>query len=126
MSLQRILMVSDEALDQNMRGALEEGGFAVTVAQDSESAYRELTESSFALVIVVFTDDIDGIKLIKRLRATPTLKSSLILVIAEWGAGAATLALSQGADAYEPQPLGGTRLLDSVERLLSRQAVVIK
>ena len=101
MGPQRILIVSDEALDQNVRGALEERGFTVT-------------------------DDIDGIKLIKRVRATPTLKSSLILVVAEWGIGAATLALSQGADAYEPQPLGGTRLLDSVERLLSRQAVVIK
>src|SRR5438132_12933971 len=98
MGPQRILIVSDEALDQNVRGALEERGFTVTVAQDSESAYRELTESYFALVIVVFTDDIDGIKLIKRMRATATLKSSLILVVAEWGAGAATLALSQGAD----------------------------
>ena len=126
MSPQRILIVSNEALSDSVREALEQRGFTITVAEDSESADGELARSLFALVIVVVADGTDGIELIKRMRATPTLKSVLILVVAAWGAGAATLALSQGADAYEPRPLEAARLLASVERLLSRQAVVIK
>src|SRR5437879_3021014 len=126
MSPQRILIVSSEALSDSVREALEQRGFTVTVAEDSEGADGELARSLFALVIVVVADGTDGIELIKRMRATPTLKSVLILVVAAWGAGTATLALSQGADAYEPQPLEASSLLASVERLLSRQAVVIK
>ena len=126
MSPQRILIVSNEALSDSVREALEQRGFTVTVAEDSEGADGELARSLFALVIVVVAAGIEEVELIKRIRATPTLKSVLILVVAAWGAGAATLALSQGADAYEPRPLEAARLLASVERLLSRQAVVIK
>ena len=126
MSPQRILIVSNEALSASVRDALEQRGFIVTVAADSERADGELARSLVALVIVVVADGINGIELIKRIRATPTLKRALILVVAAWGAGAATLALSQGADAYEPRPLEANRLLASVERLLLRQAVMIK
>src|SRR5256885_4486562 len=125
MSPQRILIVSNEALSASVRDALEQRGFIVTVAADSERADGELARSLVALVIVV-ADGINGVELIKRIRATPTLKRALILVVAAWGAGAATLALSQGADAYEPRPLEANRLLASVERLLLRQAVMIK
>jgi len=126
MSPQRILIVSNEALSDSVREVLEQRGFTVTVAEDSESADGELARSLFALVLVVVAAGIEGVELIKRMRATPTLKNALILVVAAWGAGAATLALSQGADAYEPRPLEAHRLLAAVERLLSRQAVVIK
>ena len=123
---QRILIVSDEAVSGSVRDALEQGGFEVTLAPDFQTAYGELLKSSFMLVIVALADGIDGVELIRCVRATPKLTGILILFVTEWGAGTATVALPEGADAYEPRPLETNRVLASVERLLSRQAVVIK
>ena len=50
----------------------------------------------------------------------------LILVIAEWGAGEATMALAQGANGYEPKPIETTRVLASVARLLSLKTVEVE
>lgn len=109
-----------------MRGALEERGFRVTAVPDYEGAYRQLLESRFDLVVIDLVEAVDGVEFIKRVRATPNLTQPLLLVIAEWGTGGATLALSQRADAYEPKPLDAPRLLASVERLLSLQTVVVE
>jgi DNA-binding response OmpR family regulator len=127
---QRILIVSDEALSDSVRDALEQRGFQITIAQDVEAARRELLEPGFVLAILDLINATDGFELIRLMRETPALAGILILVIADWGTGAATLALSQGADGYEPGPLEAARLLASVERLLNRlisgQAVVIE
>ena len=96
------------------------------LVKDFNSAYRELLRSFYALVVVELTDGTEGVEFIERVRATAKRSGILILAVAEWGTGAATLALSKGADGYEPGPLEGTRLLAWVERLLSRQAVVIE
>ncbi len=109
-----------------MRGALEKRGFAVTTAPDYESAYRQLLKAQLDLVVIDLVKTIEGVEFVKRVRATPNLAQPLLLVIAEWGTGAATLALSQRADAYEPKPLDATHLLASVERLLSLQTVVVE
>ena len=106
-----------------MRGALAARGFAVTVAPDYESAYRQLLEARFDLVVIDLVEAAAGVDFIKRVRATTNLTQPLLLVIAEWGTGGATLALSQSADAYEPKPVDAARLFDSVERLLGTKAL---
>jgi DNA-binding response OmpR family regulator len=120
---QRILIVTDDAQFELMRGALEERGFAVTAAPDYESAYHQLLEARFELVVIDLVETADGVEFIKRVRATTNLTQPLLLVIAEWGTGAAALALTQGADAYEPKPIDAARLVDSVERLLGTKAL---
>jgi DNA-binding response OmpR family regulator len=120
---QRILIVTDDAQFELMRGALEERGFAVTAAPDYESAYRRLLEARFDLVVIDLVEAVDGVEFIKRVRATSDLTQSLLLVIAEWGTGSAALALTQGADAYEPKPIEAARLVDSAERLLGTKAL---
>ncbi len=120
---QRILIVTDDAQSEKMRGALEERGFAVTEAPDYESAYRQLLDARFEAVVIDLVETADGVEFIKRVRATPNLTQPLLLVIAEWGTGGSTLALTQGADAYEPTPIDWARLVDSVERLLGTKAV---
>ena len=123
---QRILIITDDAQFELMRGALEERGFGVTAVPDYERAYRQLIEARFDLVVIDFVEAVDGVEFVKRVRATPNLTQPLLLVIAEWGTGGAALALSQRADAYEPKPLDAPRLLASVERLLSLQTVVVE
>src|SRR5229473_3984712 len=120
---QRILLISDDAQSEAMRGALEARGFAVTAAPDYESAYRQLLEARFQLVVIDLVAAVDGVEFIKRVRATTNLTQPLLLVIAEWGTGAATLALKQSADAYEPKPVDAARLVDSVERVLGTKAL---
>ena len=116
---QRILFGSDEALSDSVRDAIEQRGFQITFARDFQSASRELPESGFVLAILDLINATECFALIRLMRETPALKGLLILVIADWGTGAATLALSQGADGYEPRPLEAARLLASVERLLT-------
>lgn len=115
---QRILLVSDEEADRFLPAALEQRGFAITVAQDCESAYSQLLETTFDLVIFDLAEASDGVECVRQVRATPKLSKTLVLTIAEWGTGQPTLALSQGADAYEPKPIDATRLVAAVERLL--------
>jgi DNA-binding response OmpR family regulator len=120
---QRILIVSDNA--DFPRAALEQRGFAVASANDCDTGFAELLGASFDLLIVDFAPARGGIEFVKRVRATPQLTGMLILIVAEWGTGEPTLALSAGADAYEPNEttsMDPSRLITSIERLLSRQA----
>jgi DNA-binding response OmpR family regulator len=120
---QRILIVTDDAQFGAMRDALAARGFAVTAAPDYESAYRQLLEARFALVVIDLFETVAGVEFIKRVQGTTNLTQPLLLVIAEWGTGGAMLALSQSADAYEPKPVDAARLVDSVERLLGTKAL---
>ena len=120
---QRILVVTDDGQSGGIRGALAARGFAVTAAPDYESAYCQLLEARFALVVIELVEAVAGVEFIKRVQGTTNLTQPLLLVIAEWGTGGATLALSQSADAYEPMPVDAAQLVDSVERLLGTKAL---
>ncbi len=119
--LQQILFVSDDALHEFTRASLEQRGFAVTVAHDLEGAYSQLLDSSFDLVMVDVAHAENGIEFVKRLRATPKLSKTFVLTVADWGTGQATLALTEGADAFEPKPISTDGLIASVERLLRQR-----
>ncbi len=119
--LQRILIVSDEAPSRVIRGALEARGFSVTNASDRRTAYASLLESPFDLVVVDLAKPHYGAEFVGRVRATPKLSKTFVLTLAEWGSGQPTLALSQGADAYEPKPIDATRFVCAVERLLREE-----
>ena len=120
---QRILIAAADAESEAMRGVLEARGLAVTAAPDYESAYRQLLEARFTLVVIDLVEAVAGVEFIKRVRGTTNLTQPLLLVIAEWGTGAGALALTRGADAYEPKPVDAARLVDSVERLLGTKAL---
>src|ERR1700694_5739662 len=121
---QRILIVSDDVQFDFMRDAVEGRGFEVMVAHDHESALRRLSESSFDLVVIDLAQASRDIEFIQRLRVTPKVSKTFVLALGEWGTGQPTLALSQGADAYEPKPVNAERLVASVERLLRRRLAV--
>jgi DNA-binding response OmpR family regulator len=120
---QRILIVPYDAQFESMRGALAARGFVVTAATDYDSAYRQLLDARFDLLVIDLVEAVAGVEFIKRVQGTTNLTQPLLLVIAEWGTGGATLALSQGANAYEPKPVDAAQLVDSVERLLGTKAL---
>ena len=121
-----ILIVSDDAQVESMRSAFSARRFAVSTTTDYESAYRQLLDTQTDLVVVDIAGAATGVEFIKRVRATPNLTQPLLLVVAEWGTGGATLALQQRADAYEPKPIAAARLVDSIERLLGTKALPAK
>ena len=118
----RILIVSDST--EFPRVALEEKGFAFAISKDCDTAFADLMKGSFDLLVLDLSSTRTGIDFIRRVRATPQFTGILILIIAEWGTGEPTLALSAGADAYEPVGVKQSpcRLITAIERLLSRQA----
>src|SRR5947209_5756199 len=120
---QRILLVSDEEADRFLPAALEQRGFEVTVTRDTEEAHHQLLRSEFDLAIIDLAEAINAVEFVRRVRATPKLNKTFLLAIAEWGTGQPTLALSQGADAYEPKPIDAPRLVAAVERLLRQDMV---
>jgi DNA-binding response OmpR family regulator len=122
--LPRILIVGADAQFEFMRAAVEARGFEVMVAYDHDGAYRSLLESSFDLVVIDVAQAPRDIEFIQRLRVTPELSKIFVLALGEWGTGQPTLALSQGADGYEPKPVNTERLIAGVERMLRPELVV--
>jgi PleD family two-component response regulator len=123
----RILIV---AADDDERAAIRQAldrEFKIVDAADFTRAYARLLKAQVDLVVIKSAGPPpDGIEFIKRVRATPRLTDILILVVAEWGTGEPTLALSAGANAYEATDGSNAvdldRLHTSIERLLSPQA----
>ena len=115
---QRILIISDDRTSESLRRALDEMGFEVKLRENADDGYRQLVATRFHLVLVNLDRAITGANLIKRIRANPSLSQLRVMTIAEWGTGQATIALAQGADAFEPKPVEVGRLAEAVERLL--------
>lgn len=115
---ERILIVSGEQTNIWMRATLARQGFSVTITDDADKGYQQLIESRFDLVVLSLGDSTSGLNLIKRIRTNSELPRVSILAIAEWGTGQPTMALTEGADGFEPEPLDDTRLLAAVARLM--------
>jgi DNA-binding response OmpR family regulator len=123
----RILVVSHDA--DFPRAELEQRELDITIAPDCDAAFDVLLGRPVDLVVVAFAPGPDGIEFIKRVRNTPQLTGILVLIVAEWGTGEPTLALSAGADAFEPgegKAIDSSRLITSIERLLHRQVAAAK
>ena len=133
-SPQRILFLSGELPDLEIRRTLEKRGCRIKWMNDLSSAWQALGERDFSLVIVDL-DTVDrlpaesgsvteALSLIKRLREAEILKSTPVLVLGEWGTGRPAFALANGADAYERTPVEAKRLAASIERLLAEPRLV--
>ncbi len=123
--LKRILVVEDDEVARELlRMTLERQGYAVTAAEDGLRGYDEaLTTSPDLIITDVNMPAADGVHLIRRVRDTPELSRTPVLVTTGYGTGNATLSLAQGADAYEPKPIDPKSLLSTVRRLLKDKSV---
>ena len=107
-----------------MVDALREHGFEVS-AKTTPIAYEQLRLSPPDLLVIDVLDPREGIEVLRSVRSAPELKPTLVLMIAEWGTGQPTLALSHGADAFEPKPVDGSRLIAAVRKLLRPNMVMV-
>jgi two-component system response regulator TctD len=119
----RILVVEDDDVARELvRRTLARRGYDVTTAADGIEAYDLALKITPDLIITdIQMPGADGAHFVRRVRDTPGLLITPIIVTTGYGTGNATLTLTQGADAYEPKPVDPESLLRSVERLLSKE-----
>jgi DNA-binding response OmpR family regulator len=118
--MKKILVVEDDDVERELvRMTLEREGHRVTVADNGARGFELALEERPDLIVTdVWMPTADGVYLIRRVRSTPELASTPILVTTGFGTGSASVSLGQGADAYEPKPLDPDSLRASVRRLL--------
>src|SRR5215471_3004755 len=116
----RVLIVSDGAVNAATASGLTEHGFELTVPENKDDGYELLMAGQFDLVVIGLAHPIESAAMTKWIRAHGNLRQVSILTIAEWGTGGATMALAQGADAFETAPIDSHRFMAAVERLLPR------
>jgi CheY-like chemotaxis protein len=120
MSKKILVIEDDDAARELMRMALEKRGYEVAVAENGVYGYdRAVFLRPDLIVTDVRMPKADGIQVVRRVRDTPSLKATPILVTTAFGTGSATFSLQQGADAYEPKPIDPQSFLATVERLLA-------
>ena len=119
--MKKILVVEDDDVERELvRMTLEREGHRVLVADNGARGFELALEERPDLIVTdVWMPTADGVYLIRRVRSTPELERTPILVTTGFGTGSASLSLAQGADAYEPKPLDPDSLRETVRRLLS-------
>jgi DNA-binding response OmpR family regulator len=121
--MSKILVIEDDDVARElMQMALEARGHEVSVAENGVAGYDAALFTKPDLIVTdIQMPGADGVHVVRRVRDTPSLAQTPILVTTAFGTGTATFALQLGADAYEPKPLNPQSLLATVERLLVTQ-----
>jgi CheY-like chemotaxis protein len=116
----KILVIEDDDVARElMRMALERKGYSVVTAEDGIQGYEAALRENVDLIITdISMPAADGVHLVRRVRDTPGIAKTPILVTTGFGSGHATFSLAQGATAYEPKPIDPDSFLATVERLL--------
>jgi DNA-binding NtrC family response regulator len=119
---QRILFVSKKRVRHSLRAAMNARGFGMTCERNSCEAIDQLARSSFEMVVIDLISTPDAGELIERIRRIATLREIPVIVVGEWGTGQPSLALTGGADAFEPAPINEARLIEAIARLPKTRA----
>jgi CheY-like chemotaxis protein/cellulose biosynthesis protein BcsQ len=120
----KILLIDDDPdIRQLMRITLTKLGHKPSLAAQGEAGLRLARSEAFDLIVVdLMMPDLDGFEVIRQLRANPTTKNVLILVLtARAQAVDQEGALAAGADSYLPKPFSSDGLHRRIAELL-RQA----
>ncbi len=118
----RVLVVEDEVrLVDNLAAALREGpGFAVDCAEDGELGQQLAEQFSYDLIILdLMLPKVDGLTLLRRLRARDDATPVLILTAKDGTASTIEL-LNAGADDYLSKPFDLGELLARAKALIRR------
>ncbi|WP_373376052.1 response regulator [Cupriavidus nantongensis] len=121
MSLPSILVVDDSPSLRRMIGAcLRAGGFDVTEAADGDQAHALAVAGNFGMLV---TDQVmpgmDGLTLIRNLRATPRYaRMPILMLTTEQDGSIREQARAAGASGFLPKPFDPDGLMQAVAALL--------
>ena len=119
----RILLVDDEPLMiKGLKRTLEQDGYETDSASDGEEALKKLNSEHYDLVLLdVMLPGIDGIELLRRIRANAALKQIPIVMATAKGSEYDRIqGLDLGADYYLTKPFGVMELISCVKAVLRR------
>src|SRR5579863_5834377 len=119
-SVMRILIVEDEPkMASYLRKGLMEASFSVDTATDGKDGLFQALEEDYDLIVLdVMLPELNGLELLKRLRArkhTPVLLLTARDTVEDTVAG-----LESGADDYLAKPFAYAELLARIRALLRR------
>ena len=118
----RVLVVEDEVrLADNLAAALREGpGFAVDCAEDGEVGEQLAGQGCYDLIVLdLMLPKVDGLTVLRRLRARDNATPVLILT-AKDGAASTIELLNAGADDYLSKPFDLGELIARAKALIRR------
>jgi two-component system, chemotaxis family, chemotaxis protein CheY len=116
----RVLTVDDSKTMRDMVGfTLRGAGFEVLEAEDGVCALKVLEGAKVDLVITdINMPNMDGVTLVKRLRAQPVFKSTPILILTtESGEDKKTEGRAAGATGWIVKPFAPDKLLQVVNKV---------
>lgn len=120
MSKKILLIEDDDVMRELMQMALEKNGYKVATAQDGVTGYDTALFFNPDLIVTdIRMPGADGIHVIRRVRDTPSLEETPILITTAFGTGSATFSLQVGANGFEPKPINTQSFLSTVRRLLT-------
>jgi two-component system OmpR family response regulator len=119
----RILVVEDDdKIASFVAGGLKQHGFAVDVARDGDEALMLVTTTEFdAAVVDIMLPKLDGLSLVKRLRAQRSALPVLFLS-ARGTVDDRVKGLQAGGDDYLTKPFAFSELLARVQALIRRSS----
>lgn len=118
-----ILFVSRNTPGDEIRRLLLTRGFPITVVNNVGAASQVIGQTKFVAMVVDLGFGPDALSLLRWVRAGEQTRVLSVLAIGEWGTGVPTVALTAGADGYEPAPLDADRLVGSIERILTKRVL---
>ena len=118
---EKILVVDDEAEIRNLiREILEDEGFKVATAEDSEAARTLLEQFRPRLVLLdIWLPDVDGITLLKEWHESGKLSNPVIMMSGHGNIGTAVEATRLGAYDYLEKPLSIAKLTLTIKNALN-------
>lgn len=116
-----ILVVEDNADAREMLSfILTAEGYSVTTAEDGQQGLDKVWGEPPDLIITdIDMPKLDGIEMIKRLRAESESRAMPIVVMSAFGSGVIKDALDAGASRSSPKPMQVRSLLSLVRQLLA-------
>ncbi len=117
----RILVVEDERTLANLiKEGLEEENFSVDVAYDGEEGlFLAENEPYDAIILDIMLPKVDGIEILKRVRAKG-IKTPVLMLTAKSSIEDKVLGLDSGADDYLTKPFSFEELLARLRAILRR------
>lgn len=118
----RILLVDDDAeIVESMRTVLESKGYAILVARDGNQGLLLAERERPDLVILdMMMPKRSGFLVLEKLRRSHPFPVRVVMITANEGSRHKAYAEMLGVDDYIRKPFSMDRLLESVQRLLSR------